>query len=533
MSTVERLAGGVGTWFDDRYGIARGSKKLLRKVFPDHWTFLLGEIALWSFVVILLSGTYLTLFFKPSMGEVVYHGSYVPLQGVTMSEAYASTLDISFDVRGGLIVRQIHHWAALIFVAAIMIHLLRIFFTGAFRKPRELNWLIGNVLFILAILEGLFGYSLPDDLLSGTGMRILEGVLLGIPLVGTYATFFLFGGEFPGQILIPRLFSIHILLIPALMVALITVHLLLVFYQKHTQWPGPGKTNRNVVGAPFLPIYTAKAGGFFLIVFGLSALLGGLVQVNPVWLYGPYHPAQISAGSQPDFYMGWLEGALRAMPAWEINAWGHTLSLSVLVPALVIPGIFFTLLALYPFIEAWVTGDKREHHLLERPRNAPTRTGFGAAGVTFFGLLWLNGGNDIIADKFHLSIYTITWFTRFALFLGPVVAFIVARRICLGLQRKDRDKVLHGRESGIIRRLPSGEYIEIHEPVSVEDRYALTAYEVHRPLELADAVDENGIPMPNGRVRKVRSALSRWYFGTRVEKPTPAEYQQLTAGHHH
>lgn len=271
MSTVDRMAGGVGTYLDDRLGIGgTGIKKFLRKVFPEHWSFMMGEIALWSFVVILLSGTYLTFFFKPSMEEVVYDGSYVPLQGVAMSEAYASTLDISFDIRGGLIMRQIHHWAALIFVAAIMVHLMRIFFTGAFRKPRELNWLIGNVLFILAILEGLFGYSLPDDLLSGTGMRITEGVLLGIPLVGTYASFFLFGGEFPGNDLIPRLFTLHVLLIPALMVALITAHLFLVFYQKHTHWPGPGRTNHNVVGYPFLPVYMAKAGGFFFMVFGVD-----------------------------------------------------------------------------------------------------------------------------------------------------------------------------------------------------------------------------------------------------------------------
>ncbi len=534
MSTVERMSAGLGNWFDERYGVARGAKGLLRKVFPEHWTFMFGEIALWSFVVILLSGTYLTFFFKPSMQEVIYDGSYVPLQGVRMSEAYASTVDLSFDVRGGLIVRQIHHWAALIFLAAIMIHLLRNFFTAAFRKPRELNWLIGIAIFTIAIVEGLFGYSLPDDLLSGTGMRILEGVLLGIPLIGTYSSFFLFGGEFPGDFLIARIFTIHVLLFPALLVALITVHILLVFYQKHTQWPGPGKTNRNVAGFPFLPVYIAKTSGFFFMIFGISAILGGLVQINPIWLYGPYQPAHISAGSQPDFYMGWLEGSLRAMPAWEINAWGHTLSLSVLLPTLVVPGIFFTLLALYPFVEAWITGDKREHHLLERPRNAPTRTGIGVAGVTFFGLLWLNGGNDVLADRFHLSIYQITWFTRIALILGPIIAFVVARRICLGLQRRDREKILHGRETGIIRRLPSGEVIEVHEPIPADERYVLTAYEVNRPLQIdGAAVDENGVPAPNGRARRMRAALSRWYFGTRVEKPTRTEYEQLTAGHSH
>ncbi|MCI0686376.1 MAG: ubiquinol-cytochrome c reductase cytochrome b subunit [Sporichthyaceae bacterium] len=533
MSTVEKVAGGVGNYLDERVGLAGASKKLIRKVFPEHWSFLLGEIALWSFVVLLLTGTWLTFFFKPSMVEVVYNGSYQPLQGQHMSEAYASTLDISFDIRGGMIMRQIHHWAALIFVAAICIHLLRIFFTGAFRKPRELNWIIGNILLTLALLEGFAGYSLPDDLLSGTGLRIAEGVLLSIPLVGTYASFFLFGGEFPGNDLIPRLFTIHILLIPALMVALITVHLLLVFMQKHTQWSGPGKTEKSVVGYPFLPIYMAKTGGFFFIVFGVCALLGGLAQINPIWLYGPYHPAQVSAGSQPDWYIGFLEGALRAMPNWEINALGHTLSLNVLIPALIVPGIFFTVLAIYPFIEQWITGDKREHHLLQRPRNVPTRTAFGVAGITFFGILWLNGGNDLIAERFRLSFNTITWFTRIFIFVGPVLAYWITKRICLGLQRRDRDKVLHGRETGIIRRLPTGEFIEVHEPIPVEDRYVLTAHEVAKPHELGPDVDENGIPNPNGRKEKVRAVLSRWYFGDRVDKPTSEEYQAITSGHDH
>ncbi|MGH8836591.1 MAG: cytochrome bc1 complex cytochrome b subunit [Actinomycetes bacterium] len=532
-STVEKAAGGVGNYFDERVRLASASKALIRKVFPEHWSFLLGEIALWSFVVLLLTGTWLTFFFKPSMVEVVYDGSYQPLQGVRMSEAYASTLDISFDIRGGMIMRQIHHWAALIFVAAICIHLLRIFFTGAFRKPRELNWIIGNVLLTLALLEGFAGYSLPDDLLSGTGLRIAEGVLLSIPLVGTYASFFLFGGEFPGEILVPRLFTIHILLIPALILALVTVHLLLVFAQKHTQWPGPGKTEKNVIGYPFLPVYMAKTGGFFFIVFGVCALLGGLAQVNPIWLYGPYNPAQVSAGSQPDWYIGFLEGALRAMPNWEITAWGHTLSLNVLIPSLIVPGIFFTVLALYPFVEQWVTGDKREHHLLQRPRNVPVRTGLGAAGITFYGILWLNGGNDVIARQFQLSLNEITWFSRVFIFVGPVAAYLITKRICLGLARRDREKVLHGRETGIIRRMPSGEYIEVHEPAPAEERFALTAHEVQRPHELGPAVDENGIPNPNGRKEKVRATLSRWYFGDRVEKPTAEEYQAITSGHDH
>src|SRR5580693_7784758 len=270
--SVDRALESTGNWLDDRLHGARGVRVLLRKVFPDHWSFLLGEIVLYSFIILLLTGTFLTLFFQPSMTDVIYHGSYVKLDGVRMSQAYASTLNISFDVRGGLLIRQIHHWAADLFVAAILAHMLRIFFTGAYRKPREVNWLIGIVLFTLSLLEGLFGYSLPDDLLSGAGLRITEGVLQSIPIVGTYLSFFLFGGAYPGTDIIPRMYILHVLLIPGLFLALIGAHLFIMFHQKHTQMPGKGRTNENVVGAPTYPFFMAKTGAFFLFTFAAVSL---------------------------------------------------------------------------------------------------------------------------------------------------------------------------------------------------------------------------------------------------------------------
>ncbi len=364
----------AATWTDERTGLAGLAKKQVRKVFPDHWSFMLGEIALWSFVVLLLTGTFLTLWYKPSMGETVYNGSYDLLRGVSMSEAYTSTLNISFDVRGGLLLRQMHHWAALLFIASMLVHLMRVYFTGAFRKPRELNWVIGSLLLLLGTLEGFTGYSLPDDLLSGTGLRAADGFMKSMPVVGTYMSFFLFGGEFPGDAIIPRLYTVHVLLIPGVLLALIGAHMLLLVFHKHTQWPGPGRTNDNVVGYPLLPIYAAKAGGFFFIVFGLSALMGGLMTLNPVWRFGPYDPSQVTAGSQPDWYMGWPDGALRIMPGWETDLFGFTLSWNVFLPIIVLPGLMFTILLVLPFLEAWITGDKREHHLLQRPRNAPNRT---------------------------------------------------------------------------------------------------------------------------------------------------------------
>ena len=530
MSTTQRAVATTTTWVDDRTGAGKWLKKNLRKVFPDHWSFMLGEIALYSFILCLLTGVYLTLFFNPSMKEVVYNGSYAPLNGIKMTQAYESTLRVSFDVRGGLLVRQVHHWAALLFVAAVSVHMLRVFFTGAFRKPRELNWVIGVGLMTLAILEGFAGYSLPDDLLSGTGLRIAQGIVLAIPLVGSYVSSFLFGGEFPGTDFIPRLYSIHILLIPGILLGMLTAHLLLVWYQKHTQFPGPGRTNKNVVGFPLFPVYIAKAGGFFFIVSGIITLIAAMFTINPIWLYGPYVPDQVTAGSQPDWYIGWLDGAVRVIPNWETVLFGYNISWNILLPALIIPGIMFTLLALYPWIEAKATGDKREHHLLDRPRNAPTRTGLGAMGLTFYVLMWISGGNDLIAQAFSWSINSITWTIRVLLIVLPPLVFVITRRTCLGLQRRDRDKLLHGRETGIIKRMPSGEYLEVHAPVSSATRAKLVSSREsdYAPIEAPPAVDANGVKAP--KKGRLGVKLSNFYFANRVIPPTDEE---IAEGQHH
>ena len=522
--------GAVGYYIDDRLASASFTKRLVDKVFPDHWSFMLGEVALYSFIILLLTGTYLTLFFNPSMTEVIYNGSYVPLKGVKMSEAFSSTLAISFDVRGGLLMRQIHHWAALFFTAAVSVHLLRVFFTGAFRKPREINWVIGTLLLVLAMLEGFSGYSLPDDLLSGTGLRIAEGIMQAIPLVGTYVAMFLFGGEFPGTDIMPRLYSIHILLIPGILLALITVHLIMVFYQKHTQFPGPGRTESNVVGFRLFPIYMAKAGGFFFVVFGITVLIAALVTINPVWLYGPYTPSQVTAGSQPDWYIGWLDGAVRLTPNLESNWFGYTFSWNILIPALIVPGIMFTALGLYPWIEAWATGDKREHHLLDRPRNAPVRTGLGVMSLVFYMILVISGGNDIIASAFNLSINQITWGFRFLLFILPPVSFVITKRICLGLQRRDNDKLLHGYETGRILRLPSGEFLEIHEPIGEAEKAKLLAKADVTPLELPSAVDANGVKNPKAAKSLARAKLSQWFYSDVI--PTPTDEEMRAAAEH-
>src|SRR5436309_12093197 len=211
---LERLAGWVDSWT----GLGSFARTALGKVFPDHWSFLLGEVALFCLVILVATGTFLTFFFVPSQAPATYQGSYQPIAGSSVSSAYESVLRLSFDVRAGLLMRQVHHWTALIFIGAIVIHLCRVFFTGAFRRPREINWLIGFGLLTFAIGEGFTGYSLPDDLLSGTGLRIAYSVLLSIPFAGPNLAFLAFRGPFPGLAVLSRLFVLHIMLLPALLI---------------------------------------------------------------------------------------------------------------------------------------------------------------------------------------------------------------------------------------------------------------------------------------------------------------------------
>ncbi|MGO1316016.1 MAG: cytochrome bc1 complex cytochrome b subunit [Cellulomonadaceae bacterium] len=520
-------------YLDQRTGVSKAIKEFARKVFPDHWSFLLGEIALYSFVVLLISGTFLALFFVPSMGLITYPDDALPvsMQGIEMSEAFASTLHTSFEVKGGLLMRQIHHWAALLFMASIVTHMMRVFFTGAFRKPRELNWMVGFVLMILGLAAGFSGYSLPDDVLSGNGLRITDGVVKSIPVIGSYLSYFIFGGEFPGEHIIPRLFTVHILLVPALILALVGLHLFMVVLHKHTQYPGGGRKDTNVVGFPLFPVYVAKAGGFFFIVFGVLALMGATMSINNVWNYGPYDPSPVSAGAQPDWYMLFLEGSLRLMPGQtEYVIGGYTLSLNVLIPAVVVPGLLFTFIAAYPFLEAAVTKDKREHHVLDRPRNVPVRTGLGVALLTAFFILILAGSNDLIATHFMLSINQITWAFRVLLFLGPWFAFWITKRICLSLQRKDRELVLHGHETGTIVRHPNGEYIEVHKPLDDQELWLRVSYDAHQPLEIEPPEDSRGVRRKGYRKDKFFQRLSRFFYEDRVEPVTPPE---LRAAHSH
>ncbi len=439
----------VFRWFDDRLGLAAWTRTGLRKVFPDHWTFLFGEVALFCLVVLVLTGVFLTLFYVPDATPVTYDGPYVPLHGARVSAAYRSVLELSFEVQAGLVMRQVHHWAALVFVAAIVVHLLRVFFTGAYRRPREINWLIGIGLLTFALAMGITGYSLPDDLLSGTGLRIIYSAVLSIPFLGPWAAFLLFGGEFPTETIVSRLFVFHIMLLPALLLGLVGVHLAVLWRQKHTQWPGGEATETRLVGKPFWPTQVFKSTGLLLLTAAVLALMGGLLQINPIWTYGPFDPTRVSAPSQPDWYVGWLDGALRLFPPWEVTLLGVTIP-SPFIPGILLPGLAFGIMTLWPFLESWVTGDHREHHLLERPRDAPVRTAVGVAALLLFVLLTLAAGNDVAAVILRIPLEETTNLLRIAVVVVPVVGALVTYRVCVGLRR--RDAALRGRpRPGAIR----------------------------------------------------------------------------------
>ncbi len=516
-SKAEQHAAAAATWADQRYHMSGGMRRQMNKVFPHHWSFLLGEMALYSFIILILSGVYLTFFFDPSTAEVTYNGVYQNLRGVQMSKAYETSLNLSFEVRGGLFIRQIHHWAALLFLAAMVTHLCRTFFTGAFRKPREANWVIGAILLVLGIVEGFAGYSLPDDLLSGTGLRIMSSIILSIPVVGTWISFLVFGGEFPGVVIIDRLYIVHVLLVPGILLALIAAHLALVWYQKHTQFPAPGRTEQNVVGVRIVPVFALNGGGLFAIVFGTMALMGGLFQINPIWNYGPYDPAQVSAGSQPDWYMGFTDGIIRLWPSWEIYIGSHTIPQPA-IPAILL-GVILGVLVAYPYIEKKLHPDTASHNLLQRPRDVPVRTSIGAMAIAFYVVLTVASADDIIALKFDLSINAATWFLRIALILVPPIVYFIAYRFCIGLQRSDREVLEHGVETGIIRRSIHGEFVELHQPLGGVDGHGHAV-----PL------DYRGAPLPK-KMNKLGSAGSAAPGG--LFRPDPAEQVEALAAVEH
>jgi ubiquinol-cytochrome c reductase cytochrome b subunit len=433
-------------FIDQRTASAPLLRKALRYLFPDHWSFLLGEIALYAFIVLILTGTYLALFFDPSLAKTVYHGPYAPLRGTEVSQAYKSVIEISFAYKAGLLIRQTHHWAADVFVAAIVIHLMRVFFTGAFRRPRELIWLVGLLLLFVSLLEGYLGYSLVDDLLSGMGLAIGYSVLVSIPLIGGPLGLLVFGAPFPGKELFEsRMYIAHVFLIPGLLAALIGVHLALVAARHHTQFRRDRRhTERRLVGLPLFPAQTPRSLALMLVVAAVLFLLGGLVQINPIWQWGPYEPWIGTNGAQPDWYLGWLIGALRLMPSFDVVIGHYTVVPNPFWGGAALPLFVLFVLAVFPWVERRLSRDRAVHNLLDRPRDAPNRTAFGAAFLSWIILIFIFGAADRVYVLFGVTYETLLNIFRVLIWAVPPLVFLVVRALCRELQESDR--IEHDRE---------------------------------------------------------------------------------------
>jgi len=423
---------------DDRLRLRGAADKAVNKVFPHHWSFLLGEVALVSLGILVLTGTYLTFFYRGSSELVTYNGSLELYDGRMLPAAYESVMRLSYDVPGGLLFRRLHRGASHLFIAATVLHMLRVLFTGAFRTPREFNYLIGIVLFTLALAEGFIGYSLPYDSLAGTGLRIAYSTALAVPLVGPQVAYWVFGGEFPTGDVIPRFYVLHVMLLPALLLGVTGLHLFFLVRQRHTQFPRRGIDGHNfIVGKPLWPAQFAETVTVTLWMFGLLAVAATVVPWSDVALSGPYVPGEVGNNAQPDWFMFWLDGMLRMLPAFEIDLPGVTIS-ALFVAGLVLPGLVFGALIIYPWLEKRWYRLEGDWHVLQNPLDIPLRAGFGLG--TFLAVLLMSAAatSDQLSRITGIPIETVLWFFRITtLLLPPLLGFALARWCRRRLDRRD------------------------------------------------------------------------------------------------
>jgi ubiquinol-cytochrome c reductase cytochrome b subunit len=453
--------------FAKKVAMMVGLRGRLDRIFPTHWSQLIAGMTTASLVVLILTGGYLALYFDPSMGSVRYDGPFDNLRGVEMTRAYASVLHISFEVRGGLLIRQIHDWAASLLVASLLVHLCVMFFTGGFRRPRRLLWTVTVLLLIVAIFAAFTGVLLGADVLSDTSLRMISGYILSVPVVGTWLHWTVFGGEFPGTEVIARVYAAHWALI-AILAGLLVLRATL---QRRVE-PARFRAERDIAGVRQVPGIAARLAATFLATIGVLALMGGLFQINPSWNYGPGNAAHVSAGSAPPWYFGWVDGAVRLFPAWEIRLGDYLIPPSFW-PSMVFLPLSFLALALYPRLEQRFTRDDAPHHLVQRPRDVPRRTALGVAVLALYACLQLAAAIDVLALQFGLSADAMLWTARVGVLVLPPLAYLATYRLCLGLHLHDREILEHGIPTGIIKRLPHGEFAEMHQPLRAPNTGAL------------------------------------------------------------
>jgi cytochrome b-561 len=449
MSRTDRLYG----WLDERLDLDDASS-FLGKAFPAEDSFLLGEVALFSFVVLGLTGIFLGFFYEPSTTEATYEGSVAGFQGEELPAAFMSVLQITYDVPFGMFIRRVHHWAAHLFVASLGLHMLRVYFTGAYRNPRELNWVVGVGLAILAMAAAYTGYSLPFDEFAATATGIGYNMAKSIPLIGGALSKIVFGGEFPSSATIPRLYFLHVLVIPLLLAGGLALHMLILIRQKHTEASRSGDvkpaSSRSeipaetaadggaeptvdrdddsvVVGLPAFPNQAAVSAVVFFLTLATLSILAGLLPVHNVAEYGPNNPASTPAIIMPDWFLMWLYGFLKLWPTWLSFSVGPVHFSTEFLGGIVVPGLVFLVVFAWPFI------DRSEPiHFTTDPLDRPWQTGVGVAGVTFIMIASIAGMNNLLADAIGVSTNVLNPVLTLALVAVPLAAFGIVYRTLRG-----------------------------------------------------------------------------------------------------
>lgn len=407
---------------DERVAHRHVGEAASRKIFPSHWSFLLGEVALISFLVLVGTGIFLTMFYVPSAEQTVYEGSSAVHQGRELPEAYESVVRLTHDVNAGLLVRRVHRAASHLFIFATLAHFARIVLTGAFQRPREPNYHIGLALLLLAVATGWVGHNLPLDTLAVTSYRIFYAMALSVPWVGDPVALWIFGGEFPTTQMISRFFSVHVLWLPLTITGVITLHMLLVLRQQHTQAPEEGVDGQTtVVGEPLWPWQAVTTMVLFLLVVGILAASAVLVPWSDVDYVGPYRLGSVVNQSHPDWFLIWVEGLLRLVPAFELDLLGATWT-QVFVVGTAVPLLVVALLFAYPWIERRTVGPTGNVHVLDHPLDVPFRAGMVAFSVTFFLVATVAGAHDVVARLLFAPIELVTWVLQAAILVLPPAA---------------------------------------------------------------------------------------------------------------
>ena len=417
----------VYDWFDTRFDLDVG-RSFLGKAFPAEDSFLLGEVALFCFLVLVLTGTFLGMFFEPSTSEVEYEGSVAQYQGEELPESFVSVLHITYDVPYGMLLRRMHHWAAHLFVASMGLHMLRVFFTGAYRNPREPNWVVGSGLAVTSMFAAYTGYALPFDEFASTATGIGYNIALSVPLVGDVLSKLVFGGSFPSSATIPRFYFLHVFVLPLLIAGLIAVHMAILIHQKHTEAPREGDVHGEravakdddsvVIGLPAFPNQTAVSAVVFFLTLATLSLLAGFLPVHNVAEYGPNDPASTPALIMPDWFLMWLYGFLKLIPGWmSFTVFGVHVN-TEFIGGMLLPGLVIGAMVLWPFI------DRRAEptHFTASPLDRPRATAVGITGVVFVMVASIAGMNNILADVLGVETSSLTLPLTALLLLYPLVA---------------------------------------------------------------------------------------------------------------